>query len=148
MFPKRTPKMLVEVMQGNRLKFRRKCVIDGDTVVIEKGHKGRGLKGWTPVFDSDCIIHYRVWFLLFSFIREKVVVQYGADKCVNWNIKPLKMPTYDFATANRLFKLSVLEKAGTLKNKLDVPIGLYLLIGGCLIISLLTFLVTSGKIRI
>lgn len=147
------PKIRVEIIgENNIVLHRRRFKYEGNKIIIEKPSKGRGKIGYEPSFSKDSILTYEVGVSPFKFLRRKVVLVNGADKCVEWFNTPPNVifePNIpDQTTLKRIFSANVLEKAGTLASKVQVPTIMYVFLFMSFAISFLTFLVVTGRVRI
>jgi hypothetical protein len=141
-------KILVEVLDASGIKKRKKCIVQGSSVVIQQ-KKGRG-RSYTPAFqakfDESCLIFYRgMW--PFRFLKRKLMVFDGHTKCISFNAdtKIMEPSQYDVA---ELFDAEVLKKSGSLKTKLDVPFMLYLILIFILLMNVVSILVFTGRLRV
>lgn len=137
---RRAEKLLTEIIGPKGIK-KKKCKIDGKKLIIKSGI-GRS-QAWKPTFNRNCILKHK------GFLRttEKVMVFEDAPKCIEFVEKKTKQPTFDKKTSEKLFEAEVLRKAGMVTTKMQVPIFVYLLLGALLILGVMQFLFSTGKIR-
>lgn len=136
----------VEILSGNTIKSRKKYKVENNTVVIEKAGKGRGHIGWTPKYSESSFIYKRN---IFGILKRKLVVIEGSDRCIDFKTEDDEARTYPVTiqTIKQWYEAKLLEHAGQSTQNIKVPILLYLLIGGVLILEIFNFLVTQGMIR-
>jgi len=121
---------------------------DGETIVMEKA-KGKKL-GWTFKFDNSCVLRAtRSWY---SFGGDTKILEVypNADKAISHNAKD-KITTpahWDKRAEEKLFEAGVIKAAGASIQKVQISPILYILIGLSVVFSFLTFLASSGRIRI
>jgi hypothetical protein len=144
-------KILVELISKNNIIIKRKRYkILGNRIIIEKPSKGAGNKGYLPEFNSDSILTYEVGLPFLKIIRRKVQLMQDSDKCIEFNEKPeninFNYPSKE--TVKKWFEAEVLKHSGKVNYKIDIPITFTLLLIMSFVLSFLTFLVTTGRIRI
>lgn len=134
----------VEIISGNtRIKHKKYKVIDGCKLELKKANKGRGNVGVYAKFDNTCFYYYRSFF---GGLKRKLFLVEGSSECVSFGEgMELKLPTRE--DIKRMFESEVVQKAGRVNNKVEVPIILYLLIGAVFVLQLFMFLSSNGMLR-
>lgn len=141
-----TQKENVEIIAGNtRKKLKKYKIIEGNKLEIKKGKKGRGKVGYSPSFNPQTsFLYYRSKF---GFLKRKLVLTSGAVKC--WEFKDQQileeLPTREGIKS--YFEAKLLTHAGQSVQKVQVPILLYLLVGGVLLLQVFMFLQFMGFVR-
>jgi len=141
----RMPKLVVEIILANQQRIIKKCSIDHDRVVINKGKKGFGGKEWAPTFSEGCLINYRTGIWPFKGFKQKVVVKHDAEECIDFSKKAVDVPSWDKHAAEKYHEAQVLKHAGAVDLKASVPIVFYL----GLAVSFITLFIVlmGGRIR-
>ena len=116
------PKINVEILyENNDTKTVRKPIKE-NKVIIRKGHKGRGLTSWTPVFSKGCIIERESGSFPFKKKRKTLVVKDGSEHCVDFTCTP--DPDLKGLTRNdveEMANLDSIRKSGAMKIKHELP---------------------------
>ena len=137
------PKILVEILKGPPIHVvRKKCPIRENKVIIEPAKRGRKGHGtWEVPLHSDAIIHDGRLFK-----KPKIMVMDGADEPIrfSWD-KVEKKPNVNLGRIDvrRIFEAEVVEKAGTVKVKYEMPVLFWLILGIQLVSVFLTFLIAN-----
>jgi len=137
------PKILVEILKGPPIHVvRKKCPIQENKVIIEPAKRGRkGHGAWEVPLHSDAIIHDGRLFK-----KPKIMVMDGADEPIrfSWD-KVEKKPNVNLGRIDvrRIFEAEVVEKAGTVKVKYEMPVLFWLILGIQLVSVFLTFLIAN-----
>jgi len=137
------PKILVEILKGPPIHIvRKKCPIRENKVIIEPAKRGRkGHGAWEVPLHSDAIIHDGRLFK-----KPKIMVMDGADEPIrfSWD-KVEKQPNVNLGRIDvrRIFEAEVVEKAGTVKVKYEMPVLFWLILGIQLVGVFLTFLIAN-----
>lgn len=141
----RKHKERVEIIAGNTRIKKKKCVVEGTKVVIEKPRRGKGNIGWTPQFKATDFLYYKK----LGFLRRKLVIKQDAKNFIPFGAEPkdLEVPTCTRKDIEEYGNAQVINKAGKIAQTLQVPIFLYLIIGGILILEIIQFLTTQGMMR-
>ncbi|HKJ30799.1 MAG TPA: hypothetical protein VKA34_03180 [Balneolales bacterium] len=133
----------VLIIAGNTVIKKKKCVVDGDRVIIEKPNRGRGNIGWTPSFKSTDFKYKRN---IFGILKRHLEIKQDAKKFIPFGAATVDVPTCSRKDIEEYGNAKVISKSGMTQNELQVPIVLYLLIGGVLILQLLSFLMSQGMV--
>lgn len=142
------PKMDVEIVFTNRDSITKRCKVDGEKVIIDKGSKGRGNEGWMPSFTKDSIIDRKKGRIR-KKTRKTVMVRFGADKCLEFQAdKVTKIPSCDAETVERLFNAKVLKHAGQSTQNVKVPWYVTALLLVLVLLSVFQFAVSRGLINV
>jgi hypothetical protein len=81
----------------------------------------------------------------------------GADKCISFHyaidaqgspIAKLDLPVYDRSTMERLAEATVIKNAGNVSAKMQIPGSFFMVSLLGLVLSLVTLLVVSGRLKI
>lgn len=136
----RGKKELVEIIGQNTIKKRKKFLVKGNQVIINKGARGRGQVGWKPKYNSDCYLYYNSGFPFFR-LKRKLQVDEGAKSCRNQN-----NGSYEKYEVDELFSANVIKHAGETKQKIEFPIMAYLLLAGLFFLGALQILMISGRV--
>ena len=142
-------KEIVEIIGENGIKKRKKYPVaeEGDKIIIEKASRGRGNAGWMPEFTKDSFLYYFSGVFPFKRLKRKLVVKYGADKCIDFYGKDAeKIPFYDREASKKFFTANVIKSAGETTQKITIPLFVYLLLFLALILGIVNILVSSGRI--
>ena len=141
-----THKERVEIIAGNtQKKIKKYKIIAGNKVLIQKGGKGRGKTEYAPSFDPQTSFLYKP--RLFGGLKRKLVLTENALKC--WEFKDQKiienLPTRD--EIKKFFDAKLLDHAGKSVQKVQVPLMLYLIVGGVLVLQIFMFMQSQGLVR-
>jgi hypothetical protein len=138
-------KIVVRVKSpGAEKVYLKKPELDGKTIIMEKA-KGKNT-GWHFIYDQIEIVKSGPMGL---FRSRSVSVIYGAEKSISllYEGKDKDAPCWDRRTEQKLFEAEVIKAAGKTGQKLEVPLILYLLIFGNLIIGLFTLAKMLGFVK-
>lgn len=145
-------KILVDIVTPNET-ITKKCKIEGNHVIIRENKKNKSVPPYRIKFDRENIFPYKI--KLFNLIptgllKQKLMLIDGADKfCkVNYDQKEINAPLWDRQAEENLFDVSVVKASGNITSKIELPLLMYLLIFSTVILSLLSILVSGGKIKI
>jgi hypothetical protein len=136
----KNPKIIVEVYNQVGLKHTRKYPVVGHTVVIRKGHKGKGGAGLAPTFKAEDVIPFKKGFL-FKKLRLKLLYNEVANKFINPRAKVPDEIKLTWEQVEAYFQAQVVKSAGAISPKIEIPLFLWLLLIGNLG---LTFLLLLG----
>jgi hypothetical protein len=107
-------------------------------------------EGYKAGFTRECLIPYRTFFGLVQ--RQKLLLIDGADECIKFKYEEDKTsidaPIWNRKMEEKLFKANVIKAAGSISQKIEVPMLLYLAMFGCMILSVVTVLVVSGRLKL
>ena len=132
----------VEIYNAGSLESSGKYAKEKGHIILRKGSKGRGPKGWI-VQIKDSYIYYKTWFGL-KIARKLMIVQ-DADDFIKIEKGKAELSRFDVENA---FKANVLKNAGHTLQSLKVPMMLYLILGFILIMGIMQLLVMSGRLRL
>ena len=137
------PKILVEILKGPPIhKVKKKCPIVENKVIIEPAKRGRkGHGAWEVPLRSDAIIYDGRFFK-----RPRIMVMDGADEPIRFSWDGIeKTPNVNLGRVDvrRIFEAEVVEKAGTVKVKYEMPVLFWLILGIQLVSVFLTFLIAN-----
>jgi len=137
------PKILVEILKGPPIhKVKKKCPIVENKVIIEPAKRGRkGHGAWEVPLRSDAIIYDGRFFK-----RPRIMVMDGADEPIRFSWDGIeKKPNVNLGRIDvrRIFEAEVVEKAGTVKVKYEMPVLFWLILGIQLVSVFLTFLIAN-----
>jgi len=137
------PKILVEILKGPPIhKVKKKCPIVENKVIIEPAKRGRkGHGAWEVPLRSDAIIYDGRFFK-----RPRIMVMDGADEPIRFSWDRIeKKPNVNLGRSDvkRIFEAEVVEKAGTVKVKYEMPVLFWLILGIQLVSVFLTFLIAN-----
>jgi hypothetical protein len=143
-------KILVEIYDSTGLKSRKKYPIEADQVVIRKGRPVPGGAAYKAKFDEDCVVYFWSGYWPFKSLKRKLMLQDGATECINIRAPPMifKIPMWDRATEEELFKASVIKASGASMLKLQIPTLLYIMSFAGIAISVIILMVLTGRVRI
>jgi len=139
LFGLKKPKILVEIVHENNVILKKKCPIDGNTVIIEEPKKGIK-SGWTPEFTKDSIL---IEPKRFGRIKQKLIVRENAEKCLEFS-EGTDLPSWDKFALRRFVQAEVATRLGNVKIKHELPLIFWLLLGCTIINSLLTLALMKG----
>lgn len=144
MLGSRKPKIFVEIINEQGIKTRKKFPIDGNRVIIKK-KSGKNPEVFAK-FTHRAILHYTSGIGPFKRHRTKVLLKEGSKNCIE--VLQNKVHNLDNSTIKGLFDVNALTGAGNVQTTLKVPIFLYIMIGALLVLGILQFLMSTGRIRI
>ena len=142
------PKILVEILKGPPIhKVKKKCPIVENKVIIEPAKRGRkGHGAWEVPLRSDAIIYDGRFFK-----RPKIMVMDGANEPIrfSWEKSDDKFadpkPKVNLGRIDvlRIFLAEVINRAGNIKVKYELPVLFWLMFGIQLVSVFLTFLIAN-----
>lgn len=139
-------KLLVEIIgKNNQIIKKKQCEIEENTLIIEKGSKGRGKLPYKAEFTKKSIIYYKKYGFLLS---QKVLLTEGSNKCIEFDTNETLLNYPTRKTIQKLFETEVLNKAGMLGTKIQIPTYITIMLFMTIILVFLTFLVTTGRVKI
>ena len=143
----RTEKILVEIHDKTGIRLKKKYPIEENRVIIVKAKSAPGGASYEPTFDDDCIRLYYEGRWPFRRLKRKLLLWNGANHCISFKSKDIDKhePTRD--TVKHYARAEVFKAAGASVQRLQVPVLVYVLIVVNIMISILGFLVGSGKIQ-
>lgn len=71
-----------------------------------------------------------------------------AKEAINFKTENIIPSIWDAEAEQNLFQAQVIKAAGATSSKLQIPIGLYLILGIILVVGVIGLLLSSGRIRI
>jgi len=140
-FRRGKPKILVEIIHENNVITRKKCPINGNTVIINKGRAGHF--GWCPQFSKDSLLLEPRFF---SF-RQKLIVRENAEKCLEFKEKETELPYWDKYALRKFMEAEVASKLGNVKIKHELPLVFWLLIACSILNTVLLLMIARGIMR-
>jgi len=142
------PKILVEIIGKTETK-KKKVKVQQDHIEVYKGRRGRGGVAYRPQFDNSCLVKYKTGIWPFRRLKQKLILVEGAEKCVSFypERKTAEVPWYDMKAMERIWNAHVIKASGAIKQKLEVPTLLYIMIAAVLIAQILSALIFTGRIR-
>ena len=141
-----THKERVEIISGNTRKMTKKYkILDGNTIELKKASKGRGKMGKYAKFDPAKSYYYYTG-KIFRGLKRKLYLVDGASKCVEFG-KEINLNAPTTQEIINLFDAKVFDKSGVVGHKIEVPLLLYLLIGGVLVLQIFMFMNAQGLVR-
>jgi len=133
----------VEIYNVGSLESSKKYSKTKGQIILRKGSKGRGPKGWiVPIKDS--YVYYKTWFGL-KLARKLMIVQGNDDFIKFMKGKEAELSRFQ---VDKLFEANVLKNAGHTLQSLKVPFMLYMVLGFILVMGIMQLLVMSGRLRI
>lgn len=113
-------KILTEIVPANRVIKRRKLAIEGSSVIVSKGKRGRGGRPASKAtFNEDSIIYYHQGKWPFKRLKQKLMLREGSQECMTFEKDKVKgLSDKDI---EHLFDVSAITKAGATVTKLEVP---------------------------
>jgi hypothetical protein len=144
MFGKQKMRVDIKTEKGLIIK---KCEIEDNSVIIEKGSRGRGKASYKANYDSSCVLDYWVGIRPFKRLKQKLMLMDGADSCISFKKDDVNLPVFDRSTSNRHIVANVIKNAGATTQKLNVPLSLYLIVGAVAVIGIINLLLSSGRVR-
>jgi len=127
----RKPTILVEIIHQNSDSTFKKCPIEENKVIIQKGKRGRGGIEWAPTFDKGCIIEPKKRFLFFftKKLPKRLMVLKGSQKCIDFETKPdPNLHGLSFRDLEKLSDLEVIKRSGEVKIKHELPLVFWVLV--------------------
>jgi hypothetical protein len=110
----------------------------------------------TATYGFHSVIYYDdhpISFIPFpTYLYRKVMLLAGATKCIDFNFDDkdkaiVDMPVWSGADERKLFEAEVLRTAGV-SDEMKIPTLFYILIGAVVLIGLVNFLVSTGRLLI
>ena len=145
------PKIKVDVINEAGLKTR-KYPIEGNTIIIRAGKRGRGGAAYKAKYDKNCLLPYYTGFWPFKRLKQKLMLIEGADECVSFHFMEdgvqVDKPTWNRDALERADEASVIKAAGATFQKLKIPVLLYIALFMVVGLEFLNLLVLSGRVRI
>lgn len=138
----RKEKILVEVIGARGVKKKR-CVLDGNKVIIKQGKGVRGDPSIKAEFDKDCILPYCVGIGFFKRWKQKLVWIEGHKKCINFKGKV----SLSYMDVKGYFNAGAIKNSGSTIQTIKIPAVLYILFAGVIFLQVLSFLVSTGRVR-
>ena len=137
-------KILVDIIQHSGIRKRKKCRVEGDTVIIEKASRGRGNAGWKPTYSGACIT-YKKRFL--RGLAPMLEVKEDATHCLPvMQQNPDDVPSCTRKAVGKFFEANVIKAAGATATKLDVPLVLWMVMFVQVAISFIMLMRLWGKL--
>lgn len=133
----------VIIISGNTVIKKKKCVVEGNRVIIEKGQRGKGNIGWKPIFEHSNFKYYRK----LGFLKRKLEIKVDALKFIDFGKESVDVPTCDRKTVEEYANANVIKKSGLSTQKIEVPLLFYLLVGAVLMLQIIQFMISQGMIR-
>lgn len=144
MFKPKTPKLLVEIIHETRRITKKKCSIDGKTVLIEP-KRGRRKTGWCPSYESDGIFEEQYGWGPFKRWRKKLLVRENAEECASLSKKgKLDIPSWDKEAIRRFISAEIASRLGDVKIKHELPLVFWVIAGGTFLNLILLWMTLSG----
>jgi hypothetical protein len=140
----RQQQILVEFV-GGAFPKKKKCVVEGNRVILRQAREGRGGAAITAEFDANCLVPYRSG--LTRGLKYKLLLTEGADKCVSFARGLAEVPTCTKQDVSNYGNATVIKLAGSLKPPFNINLIYVLLIAG-IILTVFSILVGSGRIHI
>ena len=134
----------VIIISGNTVIKKKKCTLDGNTIIIEKGSRGKGNIGWkVPVRGQDWKYYRKL-----GFLKRKLEIKVDAKNFIPFGteLENVEVPTCTRKDIEEYSNANVIKKSGMSTQKIEVPILLYLLVGGVLILQIIQFMMSQGMI--
>lgn len=149
MLKKSSMKLLVEIVGESGIIKRKKYPVEGDSVVIRKGAKGRGKTEYRATFTKNCLLPYHVGIWPFKRLKQKLILKNGASKCVDfYTTEGAEIPLYDRPSAEKLFEANVIRAAGETTQKVTIPAMMWVFLIAILGLNVISLLIVSGRVRI
>lgn len=135
-------KIEVEIIRADGTRKTKSCKTTGNKVIVQKETKRKAEK--KAEYNNECVTYGGF------FHKPKVYLCQDADKCIPVLRKPGKdqIPVWDADSEQNLFGANVIKASGATTSKIEIPMKLWLLMVASLFITVLTFLVSSGRMRI
>lgn len=142
MLPQRKHKERVIIISGNTVTQKKKCILEGNDVIIEKGKRGKQI-GWkVPVKSTD----YKYYRNIFGMLKRKLEIKVDATQFIPFGSESVDVISCTRKDIERYADANVINKAGISTQKIEVPFILYLIIGAVLIMQILSFMMSQGMI--
>ena len=136
-------KIRVDIIRSGLPPLKKMCEVRGKYVIIQKRNATKRIPEYKASFTNQCLIPYKKGLLSKDF---KLMVKEGAGRCINFYPKTRVYET-DKTEIERLFRANVLEKAGVVSHKVEIPMLFWLVMVALFVIGLLNLLATSGTVR-
>lgn len=145
MLPFRKHKERVEIISGNTVKSRKKYHVENGYVIIQKGGKGRGKTAWNPQFTESCFKYKRN---ILGILKRTLAVKEGSENCIDYGKEneDVKMYPITLLSLKHWYESKLLQHAGQSTQQIKVPLILYLIVGGVLILQVIDFMISQGMI--
>lgn len=139
-------KIRVEVLSPSRAPmYAVNAEIRGNEVVIQKGRPGRGNPTITAEFTADCIIPYYAGAWPFKRLKQKLLWIQNTKKCCEISDKKLARGIFD---VEKFFESASMKNAGATREKHETSPILFFLVGGNIVLTVVSLLMLSGRLII
>ena len=132
-------KIDVEIINPKGMR-KRKCIVEGNYIVIKSGKGVRGDPSLRAKFDKDCILTYRKG----PFLRQKLVWVKGHQNCVKFYGGKVSLSYFD---VKGYFEAGAIKNAGATMQKIQVPTLLYMAIVAVVVLQVISLLFMTGRLR-
>lgn len=136
-------KILVEIISPRGVK-KKKCVLDGNRIIIHQGKGVRGDPSLKAEFDKDCILPYSVGRSFYKRWKQKLVWIEGHKRCINFMGKNVAL---SYPDVKGYFNAGVIKNSGSTIQTIKIPTILYVLFAGVLFLQVVNLLISTGRVR-